>query len=180
MNQPQRMTVATTWLDGCSGCHMSFLDIDDRLIALAQKVDIVYSPLVDTKELPADVDVGIIEGSISTQEDLEKARKFRQNCKYLISLGDCAVAGNVPAMRNLFKLEDVLARGYAENVQTNPQVPTVGVPKLLETVQPVHGVVAVDMYIQGCPPPADAIWHVLSELIEGRVPDPMKLTRFGM
>ncbi len=87
--------------------------------------------------------------------------------------------GNVPAMRNLFKLDDVLARAYNENVQTNPQLPTEGVPQLLEHVQPVHGVVAVDLFVQGCPPPADAIWHVLSELIEGRVPDPMKLTRFG-
>ncbi len=179
MMDPQRITIATTWLDGCSGCHMSLLDIDDRLIVLADKVDFVYSPLVDAKELPESVDVGIIEGSVSTEEDVEKAHKFRQCCKYLISLGDCAVAGNVPAMRNLFPLEDVLARAYTENVQKNPQLPTINVPRLLETVQPLHGVVAVDMYIQGCPPPADAIWHVLTELIEGRVPDPMQLTRFG-
>jgi NAD-reducing hydrogenase small subunit len=158
---------------------MSFLDIDDRLFSLADKVDIVYSPLVDAKELPARVDVGIIEGSVSTDDDLEKVRKFRQCCKYLISLGDCAVAGNVPAMRNLFNLDEVMDRAYIENVQHNPQLPTRGVPRLRETVQPVHGVVNVDMYIQGCPPPADAIWHVLSELIEGRIPDPMKLTRFG-
>ena len=179
MMQEKRITVATTWLDGCSGCHMSLLDIDDRLIALAEKVDFVYSPLVDAKELPAQVDVGIIEGSVSTDEDAEKARKFRKSCTYLISLGDCAVAGNVPAMRNLFKLKDVMARAYIENVTTNPQLPVIDVPKLLETVQPVHGIVSVDMYIQGCPPSADAIWHVLSELIEGRTPDPMKLTRFG-
>jgi len=179
MTQPNRITVATAWLDGCSGCHMSLLDIDQRLISLAQKVDIVYSPLVDTKELPESVDVGILEGAVSTEENLEVARRFRERCNYLISLGDCAVAGNVPSMRNLFKLEDVLARGYLENVQMNPQLPTEGIPALLKTVQPVHGVVPVDMYVQGCPPPADAIWHVLSELIEGRVPDPMKLTRFG-
>lgn len=179
MMDSNRISIATTWLDGCSGCHMSLLDIDERLFVLADKVDFVYSPLVDAKELPESVDVGIIEGSVSTDEDLEKARKFRKACKYLISLGDCAVAGNVPAMRNLFKLDDVMARAYTENVQMNPQLPTINVPQLLDEVLPVHGVVAVDMYIQGCPPPADAIWHVLTELIEGRVPDPMKLTRFG-
>ncbi len=179
MMESNRITVATTWLDGCSGCHMSLLDIDDRLFALADKVDIVYSPLVDSKQLPESVDVGIIEGSVSTDEDVVKAKEFRKCCKFLISLGDCAVAGNVPAMRNLFQLSDVLDRAYIENVQKNPQLPTVGVPQLLQTVQPVHGVVNVDLYIQGCPPPADVIWHVLSELIEGRIPDPLQLTRFG-
>lgn len=179
MMERKRISVATTWLDGCSGCHMSLLDIDDRLITLADKVDIVYSPLVDAKELPESVDVGIIEGSISTEEDLEKAREFRRCCKFLISLGDCAVSGNIPMMRNLFPLGDVLDRAYQENVQANPQRPSEGVPRLLEAVQPVHGVVDVDLFVQGCPPPAHAIWHVLSELMEGRTPDPTTLTRFG-
>jgi NAD-reducing hydrogenase small subunit len=179
VEQKKRITVATTWLDGCSGCHMSFLDIDDRLFALADHVEIVYSPLVDAKELPETVDIGIIEGSVSTDEDVKKAREFRKHCKFLISLGDCAVSGNVPAMRNVFDLESVLDRAYKENVQKNPQVPTEGVPKLRETVQPLHGVVDVDMFVQGCPPPADAIWHILSELIAGRIPDPTQVTRFG-
>jgi NAD-reducing hydrogenase small subunit len=179
MTQQKRITVATVWLDGCSGCHMSLLDVDDRLIALAEKVDIVYSPLVDAKELPESVDVGIIEGSVSTEDDLKKVREFRRHCKFLISLGDCAVSGNVPIMRNLFQLDEVLDRAYEENVQTNPQRPTDGVPRLLDMVQPVHGVVDVDLFVQGCPPPADAIWHVLSELIAGRTPDPTKVTRFG-
>ena len=179
MTQPKRITVATTWLDGCSGCHMSLLDIDDRLIALAEQVDIVYSPLVDSKDLPESVDVGIIEGAVSSEEDREKALLLRKRCKFLISLGDCAVSGNVPIMRNLFKLDDVLDRAFVENVQVNPQRPTDGVPPLCEHVQPVHGLVDVDLFLQGCPPPADAIWHVLSELIEGRVPDPTRLTRFG-
>jgi NAD-reducing hydrogenase small subunit len=158
---------------------MSFLDIDERLVALADRVEIVYSPLVDAKELPDSVDVGIIEGSVSTEEDFEKARLFRDRCRILISLGDCAVSGNVPAMRNLFVLDDVLDRAYQETVQQNPQRPSEGVPRLRETVQPLHGVVDVDLFVQGCPPSADAIWHVLSELIEGRTPDPTTVTRFG-
>jgi NAD-reducing hydrogenase small subunit len=158
---------------------MSFLDMDERLVELAQKLDIVYSPLVDTKTLPEQVDVGIIEGSISNEEDLHKARLFRQHCKLLVSLGDCAVNGNIPAMRNPFKLASVYERAYLENVNVNQQIPTQGVPALLETVKPVHGVVDVDVFIPGCPPSADAIHYALSELIAGRTPEPLSMTRFG-
>jgi len=174
-----RITVATTWLDGCSGCHMSFLDMDERLVELADQIEIVYSPLVDTKELPASVDLGILEGSVSNEHDLATAKAFRQHCKQLISLGDCAVNGNVPAMRNAFKLDAVIERAYRDNVDVNPQIPLEGVPRLRQVVQPLHGVVAVDLFVPGCPPPADAIHYVLTELIAGRVPDPNRLTRFG-
>jgi len=177
--QTPRVSVATTWLDGCSGCHMSLLDIDQRLIELARLVDVVYSPLVDAKSLPAQVDLGLIEGSVSTEEDLHKARLFRERCKILVSLGDCAVNGNVPAMRNPFKLADVMDRAYRENVTTHPVIPVVGVPKLLPAVRPVHGCVPVDFFVPGCPPSADAIWYVLGELIAGRTPDPSTVTRFG-
>ena len=123
MSEKKKITVATTWLDGCSGCHMSFLDIDMRLVELAEKIEVVYSPLVDSKELPKSVDVGILEGSISNEEDLAKALEFRKHCKFLISLGDCAVAGNVPAMRNVFQLDAVYDRAYQENVDISPDPP---------------------------------------------------------
>ncbi|NEX17390.1 MAG: NADP oxidoreductase [Halochromatium sp.] len=174
-----KISVATIWLDGCSGCHMSFLDMDERLVDLAQQIDIVYSPLVDSKELPEQVDVGIIEGSISNEEDLHKAKLFRERCKLLVSLGDCAVNGNVPAMRNPFKLEAVYERAYLENVNIHQQIPTQGVPALLQTVKPVHAVVDVDVFIPGCPPHADSIHYVLSELLAGRRPEPLRMTRFG-
>jgi NAD-reducing hydrogenase small subunit len=174
-----KITLATAWLDGCSGCHMSFLDMDERLVELAALVDVVYSPLVDTKTLPDRVDVGILEGSISSDEDLHKAQEFRSRCKLLISLGDCAVNGNVPAMRNQFKLDSVVARAYTENVSEHPAIPTVSVPTLFPRVRPVHGCVDVDVFVPGCPPPANAIWYVLSELIAGRTPDPSEVTRFG-
>ena len=176
---PRKITVATAWLDGCSGCHMSFLDLDERLIELAKQVDIVYSPLVDTKELPEHVDVGLLEGSISNSDDLAKAKVFRKHCKILISLGDCAVNGNVPAMRNQFKLDTVLDRAYRETVDLQPQIPTIEVPTLLPRVVPIHNVVSVDVFVPGCPPPADAIWYVLNELIAGRTPEPTKVTKFG-
>ncbi|TVQ86909.1 MAG: NADP oxidoreductase [Chromatiaceae bacterium] len=176
---PGKITVATTWLDGCSGCHMSFLDMDERLVDLADRIHIVYSPLVDAKDLPEQVDLGILEGSVSNEEDLHKVKAFRKHCKLLVSLGDCAVNGNVPAMRNPFKLDAVIERAYRENVDHNPQIPTEGVPRLLKTVLPLHAVVPVDVFIPGCPPCADAIFYVLSELIAGRTPDPITVTRFG-
>jgi len=179
MSNTDKISLATAWLDGCSGCHMSFLDLDQRLIELAEKVDVVYSPIVDTKELPGHVDVGILEGAVSTEEDLAKARRFRERCKFLISLGDCAVSGNVPSMRNTFDLDSVYDRAFVENVQAQPQRPTEGVPPLLPTVQPIHHVVNVDLFVQGCPPSADTIWYVLTELMAGRTPDPTQVTRFG-
>jgi len=179
MSEKKKITIATSWLDGCSGCHMSFLDIDERLLELAELAEFVYSPLVDAKQLPESVDVGILEGAVSSEEDLHKALLFRKHCRYLISLGDCAVCGNVPAMRNFFPLDAVLDRAYKENVQLNPQRPTAHVPKLLDPVRPLHAVVPVDLFVPGCPPSAAAIWYVAGELIAGRTPDPSQVTRFG-
>lgn len=174
-----KVKVATVWLDGCSGCHMSFLDMDERIIDLASKIELVYSPLVDVKEFPADTDLTIVEGAVATDEDIHKIRKIRSRTKLLLSLGDCAVTGNVPSMRNCIKTEDVYNRAFVENVDLQPQKPTTLLPTLLDRVRPVHEVVKVDVYVPGCPPPADAIHFVISELLAGRTPDPSSLTRFG-
>lgn len=171
--------VATVWLDGCSGCHMSFLDMDEKLISLAGLVDLVYSPLVDNKVFPEEVDVTIVEGAVSTDEDYEKMRHIRPRTKVLISLGDCAITGNVPSMRNPFKLSEVYDRAFIENAQLQPQKPTVKLPVLLERVRPVHEVVKVDVYIPGCPPPSDVIFQVVADLLAGKEPNPAGLTRFG-
>ena len=171
--------LATVWLDGCSGCHMSFLDIDERLLELAQKADVVYSPLVDPKEMPEQVDVALVEGAVSSDADLEKVRRLRERTKILVSLGDCAVTGNVPAMRNLFTVDAVMKRVFQEGETTNPQVPSDGVPKLLGRVRPVHEVVNVDIFVPGCPPSADVIYYTVNELLEGRTPDLSERSRFG-
>lgn len=171
--------IATVWLDGCSGCHMSFLDIDELLIDLAEKADIVYSPLVDHKEFPPDVDVTLVEGAVSSMEDWEKIRTIRQRTNILVSMGDCAVTGNVPSMRNQFSVNAVMERAYIENVTTNPHFPHDIIPTLLARVRPVHEVVAVDVFVPGCPPSASALFSVVSELLEGRIPKPEKLTGFG-
>lgn len=174
-----KLKLATVWLDGCSGCHMSFLDIDERLLALAEKVDIVYSPLVDLKEFPEMADITLVEGAVSSQDDLEKIKKVRAHTKLLIALGDCAVTANVPSMRNPFGVEAVMTRAYEENVTLQPQTPHVGVPPLLKRVRPVHDIVPVDVHLPGCPPSADAIYAALTALLEGRTPDVSALTRFG-
>lgn len=171
--------VATVWLESCSGCHMSFLDIDERLIDLAGKIDLVYSPLVDTKDFPDNVDVTLIEGAVSNTEDLERIHEIRARTRILVSLGDCAVTANVPAMRNPFGVSKVLERAYRENVTIQPQIPSQVVPQLLPQARPLHEVVKVDLFIPGCPPAADTILFAVSELLEGRMPDLTALTRFG-
>jgi NAD-reducing hydrogenase small subunit len=170
--------LATVWLDGCSGCHMSFLDMDERLLEIADRVDIVYSPLVDTKEYPTDVDVCLVEGAVSSEDDLKKIMLVRDRTKTLVSFGDCAVTANVPAMRNPIGVQPLLERAYIENVTINARIPLDVVPALLPMARPVHRVVPVDVYLPGCPPSADLIYGALIDLIEGRTPDTAG-ARFG-
>jgi len=174
-----KIRLATVWLDGCSGCHMSFLDIDEELLALADQIELVYSPLVDRKDFPEAVDITLVEGAVSSEADLEKIRHIRQHTTTLISLGDCAVTGNVPSLRNAIGAESVLRRAYLDPSLFNPQLPNDKVPRLLDTVRPVHSVVMVDIYVPGCPPSANTILYVLSELLAGRKPDLSGKTRFG-
>jgi NAD-reducing hydrogenase small subunit len=174
-----KIKVATVWLDGCSGCHMSFLDMDERLLELGSRFDLVYSPLVDFKIYPEHVDVALLEGAISSVEDEHKIHHIRKHTNFLIAMGDCAVTGNVPSMRNPLGPEMILNRAYDENVATQAQIPCLVVPALLDKVRPVHEFVKVDMYLPGCPPSADIFYSVLNDLLAGRTPDVANLTRFG-
>jgi NAD-reducing hydrogenase small subunit len=174
-----KLRLATAWLDGCSGCHMSALDMDERWIELASLVDLVYGPLVDAKEFPENVDVVLVEGAVSSEEDLERIQKIRQRTRILVSLGDCAVTSNVPSMRNRFPVAAVEQRAYIENAQLNQQVPRQVIPALLPKARPVHEFVTVDVFVPGCPPSADTIYFILMELLAGRVPDLTDKTRFG-
>jgi NAD-reducing hydrogenase small subunit len=171
--------LATVWLDGCSGCHMSFLDLDERLIEVAGKADLVYSPLVDIKEFPENVDIALVEGAVSSEEDFHKIQMIREKTQILVSLGDCSVTANVPGMRNPFGVKAVCDRAYTENVTLNPGTPTQVIPKLLPYARPIHEVVNVDVFIPGCPPSADTIYYALFELLEGRQPELSTRTRFG-
>jgi len=175
----KKAKIATLWLDGCSGCHMSILDIDEAIATVAQKADIVYGPLVDAQEFPEDVDVTIVEGAVSSQDDYEKIKHVRENTRLLVALGDCAVTSNVPAMRNSIPVKKLLERVYIQGVDVKPRIPTDGVPQLLKRAVPLHEVVKVDLFVPGCPPPAAAIGYVLRELLDGRVPDLSAKVKFG-
>lgn len=175
----KKIRLATIWLDGCSGCHMSFLDIDHRLLDLADKVEVVFSPLVDTKEFPENVDITLVEGALGTEEDVKKLKKIRQRTKMLVAFGDCAVTANIPSMRNPFGMEATMRRVYMEHDALNQQIPAEIVPLLLPKALPLHQLVKVDLFVPGCPPSADTIFYTLCELVEGRVPDLTNLSRFG-
>jgi NAD-reducing hydrogenase small subunit len=175
----KKIRLATVWLDGCSGCHMSLLDMDETILAIAKRVDVVYGPLVDAQEFPKLVDVAVIEGAVSSQHDLEKVRTVRQRSKLVVALGDCAVTANVPGMRNQIPVRKLLERIYVEGAQECRGVPTDGVPALLRQAVPLQEVVKVDLHVPGCPPPAQAIAYVLSELVEGRIPDLSSKVKFG-
>src|SRR5512135_1799697 len=174
-----KIKLATVWLDGCSGCHMSLLDIDEGIIAVARKADLVYGPLVDTQHFPEGVDVTLVEGAVSSQEDLRLIQTIRKRSRMIVALGDCAVTSNVPAMRNMVPVKKLLERIYVEGSQEKPGVPTDGVPALLKNALPVHEVVKVDLHIPGCPPKPEAIMYVISELLEGRKPDLTSKVKFG-
>jgi NAD-reducing hydrogenase small subunit len=174
----KKVKVATVWLDGCSGCHMSFLDMDAAIISLAPKIDLVYGPLVDAQEFPEGVDVTLVEGAVSSQEDLHKIQQIRQRTGILIALGDCAVTGNVPAMRNNIPVTRLLQQVYVDGACAGKSVPSDGVPTLLKQARPLREFVTVDMTLPGCPPPAKAISGVVAALLEGRKPDAMTV-KFG-
>jgi NAD-reducing hydrogenase small subunit len=169
-----KIRFATAWLAGCSGCHMSFLDLDEWLIDLAQKVEVVYSPVgCDLKDYPENVDVCLVEGGVANQDNLELAHQIRARTKILISFGDCAVTANVPGMRNMLGGSDpVLKRAYLELADSGAQLPHAPgiVPELLDQVLPLHQVIPVDIYMPGCPPDADRIKATLEPLLRGERP----------
>ncbi|MBN2324555.1 MAG: NADP oxidoreductase [Spirochaetes bacterium] len=164
--------VATTHMAGCFGCHMSLLDIDERLVQLIELVDFDKSPIDDIKRFTGPVDVGIIEGGCSSQENYEVLKMFRKHCKVLVAVGECALTGGIPAMRNTVPLKECMEEAYLKGpsvvdgvIPNDPDIPL-----MLDKVYPVHEVVKIDYFIPGCPPPADAFWQVLTALLAGKEP----------
>jgi len=170
----KKLRVATTSLAGCFGCHMSFLDIDERLFALLEAVEFDRSPLTDIKTVGAAgmCDIGIVEGGLCNAENVHVLREFRKHCRVLVAIGACAVNGGLPAQRNHLELgamlEEIYHAGHGVARGTIPNDPELPLP--LDKVHPLHEVVQIDVFIPGCPPPADAIWAVLTDLLAGRAP----------
>jgi NAD-reducing hydrogenase small subunit len=166
--------IATDWMCSCAGCHMSLLDIDERIITVAELADLRSSPITDLKEPDeSGVDVGILEGGINNSSNEEVAHRMRSRCQILVALGDCAVFGGIPAMRNFFTIQDALRRAYIETESTDsegiiPDDPELAVP---QEAKAIHEVVPVDIFVPGCPPDPDVIYYVLSELVQGRIPE---------
>ena len=166
--------VASDWMAGCAGCHMSLLDMDERIVKLAELVDIRSTPITDLKQPDATgVDVGVLEGGINNTTNEEVAHTMRKRCKILVALGDCAVFGGVPALRNFFTIEESLRRAYVETESTDAQGKIPDDPELCRPtrVRALSEVVPVDVFVPGCPPDADIIFYVLSELAQGRMPE---------
>ena len=175
----RKLRLATVWLDGCSGCHMSVLDLDAAIIPILRKVDIVYGPLVDAQEFPEDVDVTLVEGAVSSQADADNIQKIRQRTKTLVSLGDCAVTGNVAAMRNTVPVSKLLQRIYVEGSDINKRLPGDGLPQLLKLARPAQDYVKVDYSVPGCPPQSKVISTLLSSLVDGRKTETASKIKFG-
>ena len=168
MSDP-KVKIATCSLAGCFGCHMSLLDLDERLFELAERVELDRSPLTDIKEL-GDCDLGLIEGGVCNAENVHVLMEFRARCKILVAIGACALSGGVPAMRNQYDLKDCLEESYLRGIGlVNPQIPNdPEIPLLLNQVHPLHEVVKIDYFLPGCPPSADAIWTFVSQLLSGQ------------
>lgn len=165
--------IATTSLAGCFGCHMSFLDIDERILELAELVDFNKSPLTDIKKFTQQCDIGLIEGGCCTNENVHVLKDFRKHCKILVSVGECAIMGGLPALRNGLPVKECLEEAYLYGPGTkdaNPDgiIPNdIELPIILDRVYPCHEVVKMDYFLPGCPPDADLLWNALVALIKG-------------
>ena len=168
-----KVQVSMIGLCGCWGCTLSFLDIDERLLPLLERVSIHRSSLTDIKRITTRCAIGFVEGGVANEENIETLRHFRENCDVLISVGACAIWGGVPAMRNFFDLKDCLAEAYLDSPTAVPEDKPIipfhpDIPRINTSVLPCHEVVKMDYFIPGCPPDADAIFTVLNDLLDGR------------
>ncbi len=161
---PPRLRVATVSLAGCFGCHMSLLDIDERIFELAGHITLDRSPLTDIKQV-GPCDVGLVEGGLCNAENVHVLREFRHQCRVLVAVGACAITGGLPALRNHLDVGQMMDAVYGGHVPSDPELP---LP--LNRVHPIHEVVRVDYALPGCPPPAQAFWVFLSEVLAGREP----------
>lgn len=168
----QKLKVATVSLAGCFGCHMSFLDIDERLFELIEHIEFDRSPFTDIKEVGV-CDIGLIEGGLCNAENVTVLRDFRAHCKLLVAVGACAINGGLPAQRNHLNIGLMLSEVYQTRagLRANSRIPDdPELPLPLNQVHPIHEVVHVDYFLPGCPPSADAFWHFISDLLAGRTP----------
>jgi NAD-reducing hydrogenase small subunit len=177
----EKLRVATCSLAGCFGCHMSLLDLDERLLDLLEVVEFDRSPINDIKRISRPVDLGLIEGGVCNAENIHVLHEFRRMCRILVAVGECGITGGIPSMRNSRTLKECLEESYIRGIgMENAQIPDdPEIPLLLNKVRPLHHIVKIDYFLPGCPPSADAFWHFLTELVAGRDPSlPRELIHF--
>lgn len=174
----QKLVLATTSLAGCFGCHMSLLDIDERILELVDIVEFNKSPFDDIKEFSKQCDIGLVEGGCCNAENVRILREFRKNCRILISVGQCAITGGLPAMRNGIPVSELFLEAFLDGpTVANPMIPDdEEIPLLLDRVYPCHEIVKIDGFLPGCPPRADLLWEALNLLISGKTLDQLSST----
>jgi coenzyme F420-reducing hydrogenase gamma subunit/ferredoxin len=163
--------VATVSLAGCFGCHMSLLDIDTELLDVIELINFDKSPLTDFKEFTSRCHIGIIEGGVCNSENVETLRKFREKCDVLVSLGECAIWGGLPSMRNSIPLGECLEEAYLNTATSEPGTHIIpyheDLPKILDRVYACNEIVKIDYHIPGCPPDANHIWKAVKNILWG-------------
>jgi len=167
----KKVTVATVWLQSCSGCHVALFDLHEDFIPFAGQFDILFSPVIDIKEVP-EVDIAVVEGSVANTDNEELLKTVREKSRMLVALGTCACFGGIPGLRNLYHTREVLERGYVKTESTvEGKTPDASeIPALLPQVMALDQVVKVDAYIPGCPPLTSVIKEDLAQLVKGKIP----------
>ncbi len=165
----EKKVIATVSLAGCFGCHMSMLDLDLGILDLVELVEFNKSPLTDIKHFTKKVDVGIIEGGCCNSENVAVLREFRRKCDILVSIGECAIWGGLPAMRNTVPLKECLEEAYLHSFTSENEAAIIpnheDIPKILDKVYACNEVVDIDYFIPGCPPSANHIWKVVKNIL---------------
>lgn len=174
--------VASEWLNSCSGCEISILDMGERLLDVLQVAEFVHLPaLMDHKyfgqlgdgrhvDIPP-ADVGIISGGLRNTEHVEVAREMRKKCNLIIALGTCATHGGIPTLANSFTNQEIMQRYYGTETTDQPEAhPGEGLPPLLACCMALDEKIKVDIYMPGCPPHPDHIFNALAALVQGGTP----------
>ncbi len=164
--------LATIALMSCAGCHVSLTAMSAKLLDVLKNVELVHSYiLMDAKEIPESVDVGIVEGGLKTSHDEEVVKELREKSKILIAVGDCACFGGIPGLINIYRLEEAWKAAYIENPSTVEGFkPSKDLPETRPQALPISEIVKVDYMIPGCPPMETTLENVLTTLLSGKTP----------
>lgn len=192
--KPQKVKTAFYWATSCGGCEEAVLDINEKILDVLEKIDILFWPVaVDTKYADVEaledksLDVAFINGGISNSEQEEVVKLLHKKAKAIIAFGSCAHMGGIPGLRNLYSMDEGLEHVYFNTPSTNNPHKTlpqekykmdggeVELPALFPNVKTLEEVIPVNLYIPGCPPSPETIEKALGALLSGEIPDDIVL-----